>query len=188
MFMCFSSSSRTRPSGAKIRRAVAMCPSPARLPGESTVVPQPMLQGVFGIARTTATRGPRISSSWAVVTPAAIETTSVRGERAPAAASSRATSSTCIGLSANTTTSAPATAATLSAPTAMPSCAWSRAAAGAGARRPGEEAPGVMPLDQSAGDRLAHHPQAERWRSSSSSWQPSQASLPPQRRLTTKRS
>src|SRR5450759_2465736 len=56
--MCFSSSSRTRPRGAKTSVASATCASVAWLPLASTVMPFPIRQGVFGIARRTGVSSP----------------------------------------------------------------------------------------------------------------------------------
>ena len=81
--MCFSSSSRTFPSGSKISVASATSASDAWLPFESTVMPFPMRQGVFGMARRTGVASPKWPSMKPVLTPAAIEITRGRFFRRP---------------------------------------------------------------------------------------------------------
>ncbi len=61
------------PSESKILCAVSRCRGPVRVPGASTIVPFPIAQGVFGIARITAQGAPKAASISAQVTPAAIE-------------------------------------------------------------------------------------------------------------------
>ena len=57
--------------------------SVAWAPFETTVIPFPMKQGVFGIARTTGIPAPTASSMAAVETPAAIETRAACGRARP---------------------------------------------------------------------------------------------------------
>ncbi len=71
-------------------------------------MPSETWAGVFGMTRTTGVPSGSPASSWAVVTPAHSDTTSVPARRRGAISGSR--SATSWGLTTSTTVSAPSTA------------------------------------------------------------------------------
>jgi hypothetical protein len=95
-----------------------MCSSPAWAPAQIPAIPSWTTDGVFGIARTTGTFAPRWRSIAAVGIAAAIESTVCSGCRSGPTSPSRVSMS--CGLTAITTSAAPAAASGFDCVTAIP--------------------------------------------------------------------
>ena len=129
-------------------------------PAAIAAAPSPTSAGVFGIARTTGRPGTS-ASSVAIVTPAAIDSTSVSlAERRLARAASAAATSP--GFTATTTTSASATAhAGLGTTRTFGNCCSSSRRRSASTSATASVVGVPTAVEQAADERRAHLPAAE---------------------------
>lgn len=120
------------PTVASTDSARIRWPAPQRPLAYRPVAPSPSRAGVLGIARTTARPPPSQPSIWSLRRPAAIDTNSGAGSAMAGASRVQTPAITC-GLTASSTSSAPARAATASSPATTPkSRASARRASGSG--------------------------------------------------------